>query len=385
MGIDYGNYLNREVYICAPDSDIEELTKGRISAIVESCKEDLAYLLFDTDTEQYRVYLNEILQFFLPEDLDDADKEFTYVIIRYGKTSRSKEHRYFTYDDDIQVGDKVLVWQNYLYVGNVIRIEKCTQSTAPYPIRKTWLIEKKIYDRIDFKQFDHDNLIKADNLYKDHYLNSDNDHKQYIAKVIYRYEWLRDDYFKDLSSMNITTASNILGEVDYNLDWEWCESNQVDVFYRTLAVCAYMVKNNTYHKYTFDKYICMSVLYKAGKLDEFMLDPEFDKPEIDKDVKLVDEYLSTGECKEKTVSENIIPLMKCLDEYWNAYSDPRIKGEHPQCIEIQEMLITQFNKLSDEEILEFCKSVDADKLEQIAYPLEEVSSKYPCVEPFIKY
>lgn len=84
--------------------------------------------------------------------------------------------------------------------------------------------------------------------------------------------------------------------------------------------------------------------------------------------------------------EQIQKLLEELNYYWYYFGDdPYDKGMHSKCIKIQEKLIEIFLGLNDEEILEFCKSIPKDKLEQLAYPLEEVSIAHPCVNPYVKY
>lgn len=74
-----------------------------------------------------------------------------------------------------------------------------------------------------------------------------------------------------------------------------------------------------------------------------------------------------------------------LDKYWNAFSDPRIKGEHPKCLEIQETLISIFTEMNEDDMKSFLDDFDESKLEQIAYPLEEIIDIHPFVEAYVKY
>ena len=201
----------------------------------------------------------------------------------------------------IKPGDKVLVWQDWLYVGNVTDVAFFKKTDAPYPVEKTWLIQKKVFDRIDFMKYNDSSLIiTGTNLYKDNYLNSENDHKQYLAKVDYQYQWLaeeQNEYFdkrKNYSNHLNVSADDIISSSEYDLDWEWCESNQLDVFYRTLWICSYMAKNNCYDKFYFDKYLCLSLIYKHGDFDAFMLIPEIDKENINRDIRIVDEYIAAN-------------------------------------------------------------------------------------------
>lgn len=83
--------------------------------------------------------------------------------------------------------------------------------------------------------------------------------------------------------------------------------------------------------------------------------------------------------------EYLNKLLDELNEYWDILKDSRVKGEHPRCGEIQEELIDIFNNMSDTELISFLSDFDEDKLEQIAYPLDEILDNHSCVEPYIQY
>lgn len=243
--------------------------------------------------------VNWIKQFFLQNKLADNEATYFYVVIRYGKTERSKEHYYMSYDYTVKPGDKVLVWQDWLYVGNVIRTGFFKHNEAPYPVEKTWLIEKRVYPRVDYMQYQEAaEVIKEDNLYKDKALNSDNDHRQFLADAEEQYQWLADFNTRHIESRKPDTedpvkiGQYIIGETEYNLDEEWCESNQINVFFRTLWICSMLAKYGHYNKFHFDKYQCLSLIYKHGDFDAFLLDPQYDKPNIERDIEVVDSYLS---------------------------------------------------------------------------------------------
>lgn len=257
------------------------------------------YLVVNTASGIEKIPLNRIMQFFTEKMLEDKDSEFYYVIFRYRKTERSKEHIYMSYDYSIKAGDKVLVWNDWLYVGNVIRTGFFKKNEAPYPVEKTWLIEKKVYPRVDFMLYPEvSNVIKADDLYKDKALNSDNNYRQFLAAADEQYQWFYDYNTKFIESRK-TNSNNpddigkyIVGESEWELEWEWSESNQIDVFFKTLWLCALLTKVGSYNKFYFDKYLCLSLVYKHGDFDEFFLDPELDKANIERDIQIVDAYLA---------------------------------------------------------------------------------------------
>ena len=257
------------------------------------------FVVVDTGNGTESIPFGWIKQFFSKDDLTDPNSEYFYVVLRYGKTERSKEHYYMSYDYTIKPGDQVLVWQDWLYVGNVIRTGFCKRDEAPYPVEKTWLIEKKVFPSVDYMQYpEAAEVIKEDNLYKDKALNSDNDHRQFLAGAEEQYQWLVDFNTRHIESRKPDTEDSvkigqyIIGETEYNLDEEWCESNQINVFFRTLWICSMLAKCGHYNKFHFDKYLCLSLVYKHGDFDAFLLDAEYDKPNIERDIAIVDAYIN---------------------------------------------------------------------------------------------
>lgn len=291
-------YIKEEIAI-RWDGDFEEYVVGVLESVITSPDNmDEAYFIVANSDGKYEVPVNEIMQFLPKRMLADENAQFFYVVIRFGKTERSKEHYYMSYDYNIKPGDKVLVWQDWLYVGNVIRVGFFPRNEAPYPVEKTYLVQKKVYPRIDFLQYEEAaTLITSDNSYKDKALNSENDYKQFLAATDTKYQWLAEEHSRFLDSRRPETddpehmARFIVGQTEYELDWEWCESNQIEVFYRTLWICVYMAKHNCYSKFYFDKYMCLSLIYKRGQFDSYMLSPNEDKVSIQKDIDIVDEHL----------------------------------------------------------------------------------------------
>lgn len=293
--------IGENVLVLYSNDGDDEQVEGVLAGI-DSSKgpDDYPYfIVVDTGEGTKSIPVNWIKRFFLQNKLADNEATYFYVVIRYGKTERSKEHYYMSYDYTVKPGDKVLVWQDWLYVGNVIRTGFFKRNEAPYPVEKTWLIEKRVYPRVDYMQYlEAADVIKEDNLYKDKALNSDNDYRQFLATADEQYQWLVDINTDHIESRKPDTndpeeiGRYIVGETEWNLDEEWCESNQINVFFRTLWICSMLAKYGHYNKFHFDKYLCLSLIYKHGDFDAFLLDPQYDKPNIERDIKVVDSYLS---------------------------------------------------------------------------------------------
>jgi len=265
--------------------------------------EDGETLVVDCSGVEKNIPTVKIMQFFSKKDLANDDAEYYYVIFRYGKTERSREHIYMSHDYSVKPGDKVLIWKDWNYVGNVIRTGYYTKSNAPYPLEKTWFIQSKVHDRIDFMKYDDSLLIiKEDNLYRDNYLNEENSYKQFVTNVDYQYQWeadsLTDEFEIKWGKYNPrNTNSNDLTNFVISMYEEYCrgywsESNQLDVFYDSLWMCSYIAKYGGYDKFLFDRYICLSLIYKHGDFDEFLLAPQFDKPNIEREIAFLDDYIS---------------------------------------------------------------------------------------------
>jgi len=62
---------------------------------------------------------------------------------------------------------------------------------------------------------------------------------------------------------------------------------------------------------------------------------------------------------------SIQKMLEQLDSFWNASSDLRFKGEHPDCDRIQDMLIKEFRKLPDDELLKIISPMNDGQLQQI--------------------
>jgi len=292
--IKYSDYIGQQVWMDFWTNDEDSMILVTLKEVIPAIESDdgIDILVAEYNNELLKISTDSILQFYPKEMFDDPSTEYYYVIFRYGKTSRSKEHIYMSYDHSIKPGDKILVWKDWLYVGNVIRTGFFTKATAPYPVEKTWLIEKRVYDRVNFEKYpESKDIITKENLYRDKYLNSTNNHRQFLAKADELYLDLKSYNTRFLTGRKIFTRDGIVSMIEYELEEYWCESNQLDVFYRTLWACVYMLDNNCFDTFYFDRYLCLSLIYKNGDFDEFLLLPEVEKPIIDKDVAYVDAYI----------------------------------------------------------------------------------------------
>lgn len=295
----FEKYIDEDVIIKL--DRVSDLIEGRLIGVIPECLGKFGgTLVLDCLGQKREIATVDLVQFFSKKDLLNDDVEYYYVILRYGKTERSKEHIYMSYDHSIKPGDKVLLWRDWLYVGNVIRTGFFKKGNAPYPVEKTWFVEKKVYDRIDFMKYDDSSsIIKEDNLYKDNYLNAENHYKQYLAKTNIQYQWLKDDSIAFLERRKPNYLSQedmtdyIIQETEEELTGYWPESNQIDVFYQTLWMCSYIAKNGGYDKRLFDTYICMSLIYKHGDFDNFILAPKYDKINIERDIIFLDNYIKS--------------------------------------------------------------------------------------------
>lgn len=298
----FEKYIGEEITLLIDGSS--NLLSGRLLEIIpRETGEDGETLVIDCSGVEKKIPTVEIMQLLSKNELVNDDTEYYYVIFRYGKTERSRKHVYMSHDYSVKPGDRVLVWQDWHYVGNVIRTGFYKKENAPYPPEKTWFIQSKVYDRIDFMKYDDSrSVICEDNLYKDNYLNCENSYKQYVATVDYQYQWAAeslDDEFeikwgeynpRNTNPENLTKF--VISMYDEYLRGYWSESNQMDVFYDSLSMCSYIARYGGYDKYLFDRYICLSLIYKHGDFDEFLLAPKYDKPNIERDIAFLDDYIS---------------------------------------------------------------------------------------------
>ena len=296
----FEKYVGEEITLLQDGSD--NLIIGRLIEIIpREIGENGETLVVDCSGIERKIPTVEIMQFFSNNELANDDTEFYYVIFRYGKTERSREHIYMSYDYSVKPGDRILLWKDWNYVGNVIRTGFYKRNNAPYPPEKTWFIQSKVYDRIDFMKYDDScAVIQEDNLYKDNYLNEENSYKQFVAKVDYQYQWVADSNIDDLENEkwkpkqtdHDTMKNYTIGMCTDFFTQYWPETNQIDIFYTSLWMCSYIAKYGGYDKYLFDRYVCLSLIYKHGDFDDFLFAPKYDKLNIEREIAFLDDYIS---------------------------------------------------------------------------------------------
>ena len=116
----FEKYIGEDVVIKL--DRVNNLIEGRLTGIIPKYLGKYGEsLLLDYSGQEREIPIVDIMQFFSKKDLLNDDVEYYYVILRYGKTEHSKEHIYMSYDYSIKPGDRVLIWRDWLYVGNVIK------------------------------------------------------------------------------------------------------------------------------------------------------------------------------------------------------------------------------------------------------------------------
>lgn len=139
--IDFEKYINKEIMISYLGH--RALRSGVLEKVV---KERLLWpgkLIVRITDKEIVVPTKDILQFFSKEEYDDDSTEYYYVLFKYENSYNDNEHYYMSHDCSVKVGDRVKLWDNE-YVGVVTRTGFFTRDTAPYPVEKTWFIERVI-------------------------------------------------------------------------------------------------------------------------------------------------------------------------------------------------------------------------------------------------
>lgn len=83
--------------------------------------------------------------------------------------------------------------------------------------------------------------------------------------------------------------------------------------------------------------------------------------------------------------EDLNKLLEELDKYFNIFSDPRYRGEHPKCDEIHDEMIDILKNMDDTELEIFLSGLTEDQLYMINYPLEEIQDDHPFVEKYKQF
>lgn len=107
--------IGESVSLLYSDCGDDEQVEGKLLGIdtTKDPDEYPCHVIIQTDNKKRSVPVNHIKQFFPKNSLMDPNAEFFYIVLRYGKTERSKEHYYMSYDYNIKPGDQVLVWRDW--------------------------------------------------------------------------------------------------------------------------------------------------------------------------------------------------------------------------------------------------------------------------------
>ena len=95
--------------------------------------------------------------------------------------------------------------------------------------------------------------------------------------------------YRDIDIDNIQDINDKI--VDIHLKKENFE-HPLEEFYNIVSMCSYMIDNDLYDEYYFNTFEEILEDYNKGSLDEFFLDINNDKKEIEEDIHKINEYLS---------------------------------------------------------------------------------------------
>lgn len=306
--IDYKDFIGEEILV-AYESGNDSATLMRLVEIIMPDYDNWDEYCYKFDNAGKALYLNksEIYQFLPKKWLDDENHEYYYVIFRFGKTERSKEHIYISNDYSIKIGDKVLPFGNEK-IGNVVKTGFYKKSNAPYPIEKTWLISRKAYAEIDASRYnDFNKYVDSTNKYYN-WLQKQNRYKNYIAKALDTYEmfsWGYIDHVHDYMMPNEDgkyDGKNILNFLTYEFE-ECCyydndyqgeflmRYNQLYTFFDSVWMSYLLAKNDYVREGTIEVYKYMLCIYNNGGFDKYLLDVEYDKKCLNEHITFINDYI----------------------------------------------------------------------------------------------
>lgn len=82
--------------------------------------------------------------------------------------------------------------------------------------------------------------------------------------------------------------------------------------------------------------------------------------------------------------ETVNQLLKELDVFWNASDDDRFKGEHPDCLRIQDEIKEILSGMNEDAICEVLDSLGERQSEQVQGIVEDLVDDKPFLEAYIK-
>ncbi len=306
--INYNDFLGEEILV-ASDSRNNSPTLMRLVEIIMPDYDNWDEICYKFVNGGKTIYLtkSEIYQFIPKKWLDDEEHEYYYVIFRFGKTDRSKEHIYISNDYSIKVGDKVLPFGNEKS-GNVIKTGFYKKINAPYPVEKTWLISRKAYKEIDASKYkDFNKYVKDDNDYFK-FLNKREENKGYIANSLDTYEMYSWDYIEYIEKFmrpnenGKLNGESILDFLEEEFEGGYYYSgykgkflnryNQLYSFFDSVWMNYLLIKNDHVEDGIIDIYKYMLCIYNNGGFDKYLLDINYDKKCLEEHIAFINNYIN---------------------------------------------------------------------------------------------
>lgn len=304
----YADFLHEEIYVIYGDAYTQNKNNMTLCEIIEPDDIEYSARCYKFNKEGKFIFVDEqeILQFIPMKWLESEEHEYFYVVFRYGKTTRSKEHIYMANDFAIKPGDRILTCCDER-AGIVLRTGFFKRSNAPFPVEKTWLITRKAYDEININPSDNlTSILNKDNMYLDFINNKV--HKGYIAKAESTYrgfvEWYIEDVDRVMSNathkVTATTILNYLSEeFEGGFNYRDCgyegdflsRYNQIYNFFDAVWLCYVLSKYDCIDTLVVDAFRYMLIIYQNGDFDEYLYNLELDKVHIDEHIKFIEKHL----------------------------------------------------------------------------------------------
>lgn len=301
----YADFLNEAIYVIYGDAYKQSKEIMVLCEIIEPDDIEYSCRCYKFKSKDKYVFVDEgkLLQFVPIKWLGNEEHEYFYVIFRYGKTDRSKEHIYMSNDLSIKPGDKVLTCCDER-AGNVLRTGFFKKTNAPYPVEKTWLITRKANDEIFINVCD--NSVDVDNTYLE-FINNKT-HKGYIAKAESTYNGFTERYIEDVDRVmknnSHTVSSDMIlnylsEEFEGGFNYRDCgyegdfltRKNQIYNFFDSVWLCYLLAKYDCMDKMVLDAFQYMLVLYQNGDFDDYLYNYELDKEHIDEHIDFIKKHI----------------------------------------------------------------------------------------------